>query len=518
MKVKTALISVSDKTGIVEFASGLSKLGVRIISTGGTAKALKENNIPLMSIEEYTGTPEMLDGRVKTLHWKVHAGLLALRDEKKHMQELEKHHIPLVDLVVVNLYPFKRTIEKRDVRIKDAVEQIDVGGPTLIRAAAKNYTHVAVIVDPGKYAQVLEELRRNKGALKESTLSSLAVEAFKHTAEYDSIVYEYLNEKLAGRSEKFPTVFSRRFIKRMDLRYGENAHQAAAFYSDPYITEPCVTNARQIAGEKQLSFNNILDLNNALELVKEFKEPTAAIIKHTNPCGVASAEDVSKAYERSLGADPLSAFGSVVGLNREVDGSLAEKITSTFVEAIIAPSYAPEAVEALKKKPKVRVLEVGDLGAVSRNGFDYKKVVGGLLLQDRDLREVTEKDLKVVSRRKPTEDEIKAMLFAWKVCRHTKSNSIIFVKEDRTTGIGAGQMSRVDAVKIAVMKSKGESAGSVMASDAFFPFRDGIDEAAKGGITAVIHPGGSIRDEEVIKAADEHDMAMVFTCIRCFLH
>ncbi|MCX6695231.1 MAG: bifunctional phosphoribosylaminoimidazolecarboxamide formyltransferase/IMP cyclohydrolase [Candidatus Altiarchaeota archaeon] len=517
LKVETALVSVSDKSGIVDFAKGLSKLGVKLVSTGGTAKLLKENRIPYTSIEEYTGTPEMLDGRVKTLHWKVHAGLLALRMDANHMKELSKHNIPLIDMVVVNLYPFKKTIEKKGVRLEEAVEQIDVGGPTMIRAAAKNYSHVAVIVDPGKYLRILKELEENNCSLREQTLSGLAVEAFRHTAEYDSIIYDYLAGKIL-KQEKFPAVFNRPFLKRMDLRYGENSHQEAAFYAEPQVNEPCITSARQVAGEKQLSFNNILDLNSALELVKEFKEPTAVIIKHTNPCGVASSDSIQKAYEMSLGVDPLSAFGSIVALNRVVDGVLAEKMTSTFVEAVIAPSYTLQAIDAFKKKPKVRVLETGDLSSASRGGLDLKKVIGGLLLQDRDLREVTEEDLKVVSRRKPTEDEVKQMLFAWRVCRHTKSNSIILAKDGRTTGIGAGQMSRVDSVKIAVMKSNGESKGSVMASDAFFPFRDGIDEAAKGGITAVIHPGGSIRDEEVIKAADEHSMAMVFTGVRCFVH
>ncbi|MFH1403845.1 MAG: bifunctional phosphoribosylaminoimidazolecarboxamide formyltransferase/IMP cyclohydrolase [Candidatus Altiarchaeota archaeon] len=516
MKAKTALISVSDKRGLAEFASGLSSLGVTIISTGGTAKLLKEKGIPFTHISDYTGTPEMLDGRVKTIHFKIHGGLLARRDKKEHMSQIEEYGMDLIDLVVVNLYPFKQTISKKDVSLEDAIENIDVGGPTLIRAAAKNYQHVGAVIDPSDYEPVLTELRENDLSLSEGTLARLAVKAFQHTAEYDSLIYDYLSRTVVEHV-KFPDTVNLSLTKLYDLRYGENSHQAAAFYADPSYVGSCVGGAKLLAGDKKLSFNNILDLDAALRLVVEFDKPAAVIVKHLNPSGVGVADSLGEAYSLAHKADPLSAFGCIVALNRPVDEKLAEEITSTFVESVIAPGYEASSLDILKKKEKMRVLDIGS-PEKPKQSFDYRRVVGGMLVQDMDLRELTRDDLKTVSNRKPSEEEVEAMLFAWKVCRHTKSNSIIFAKKGYTTGIGAGQMSRVDAVKIAAMKAGEHANGSVMASDAFFPFRDGIDEAAKAGVSAVIHPGGSIRDAEVIQAADEHGMAMVYTGVRCFLH
>jgi phosphoribosylaminoimidazolecarboxamide formyltransferase/IMP cyclohydrolase len=515
MKVKTALISVSDKTGVVEFGRALHKLRIQLISTGGTAKALLEGGVPVTMVSDITGYSEMLDDRVKTLHPIIHAGILALRDKAEHMKRLEELHIKPIDLVVVNLYPFQDTVSKENVRLEDALENIDVGGPALIRAAGKNYAHVGVVVNPRRYNAVAEELEKNSCMLSSSTLANLAVEAFQYTAQYDSTVYSYLSQRI-GEAEEFPAFLSLSYRKLQHLRYGENPYQRAAFYSEHYLDQPCVANAKQLHG-KELSFNNILDLNDALELVKDFEQPTAAIVKHTNPCGVACASDVLLAYKKANESDPLSAFGSIVAVNRKLPAELAEFMKQFFIEAVIAPGYEPKAVEILKEKKNIRIIETGPLSKKD-TGFDLKKVVGGLLIQTRYTPVLSEKDLKVVTKREPTRKEVLAMLFAFKVCCHTKSNSIILSREDVTTGIGAGQMSRVDAVKIAVMKSNGKSKGSALASDAFFPFRDGIDEAAKGGVSAVIQPGGSIRDQEVIDAANEHGMAMVFSGVRCFKH
>ena len=473
-----------------------------------------ENNIPVQKVSDLTGYPEMLDDRVKTLHPVIHGGILALRDKVEHMNRLDELGIKPIDLVVVNLYPFQKTISQKNVTLDEAIENIDIGGPTLIRAAAKNHRHVGVVVNSSKYGEIIQELTKNFGALSNETLSKLAVEAFQHTAEYDSIIHNYLGGKASPNG--FPLNLNLNYSKIQDLRYGENPYQKAAFYRELSIDQPCISNSTQLHG-KELSFNNILDLNDALELVKDFKKPTAAIIKHTNPCGVASAEDVFKAYKKALGTDSLSAFGSVVALNRKMPLKLAKYIKKFFVEAVIAPGYGPKSVETLKEKKNLRIIETKNLSKKD-TGLDIKKVVGGCLVQTRHTPKLTERDLKVISKRKPSKKEINAMLFAFKVCFHTKSNSIIFAKEDITTGIGAGQMSRVDAVKFAAMKSNGNSTASVMASDAFFPFRDGIDEAARAGITAVIQPGGSIRDQEVIGAVDEHKMAMVFTGTRCFKH
>jgi len=512
LKVEKALISVYDKSGIAEFARGLASLGVEIYSSGGTAKELKSAGVPHILVEDYTGFPEMLDGRVKTIHPKIHGGILARRDNPKHLAKLEEHGILKIDLVAVNLYPFKQTIARKESTLEEAVEQIDVGGPTLIRSAAKNFTHVGVIVDPKDYGKTLGELRKNKSGLSPETLRSLSVKAFAHTADYDIAIHNYLS------SEKFPQKLLLSYDKVSDLRYGENWHQLAAFYRNPDVAEICVSSAKVVRDGRGLSFNNLLDLDSALELVKEFEKPAAVIVKHLNPSGVGVAENIFEAYGLAHKADPLSAFGCIVALNRPLDEKTAEAITSTFVEAVIAPKFSEKVLQVLAKKEKMRLFETGELKPTSKMSRDFRKIVGGMLVQTRDLKTISEKDLEYVSDRKPTKDEVESMLFAWNVCRHTKSNSIIFAKKNHTVGIGAGQMSRVDAVKIAAMKSGDLAKGAAMASDAFFPFRDGIDEAAKAGITAVIHPGGSIRDKEVLDAVNEHGMAMAYTKTRCFLH
>jgi phosphoribosylaminoimidazolecarboxamide formyltransferase/IMP cyclohydrolase len=514
MKVGRALLSVSDKTGIVEFASALHKLGIELISTGGTAKRLSENKIPVVEVSSLTGFPEMLDGRVKTLHPKVHGGILADRGNKKHMKAVSDAGIKTIDLVCVNLYPFQKTVES-GAKLPEIIENIDVGGPALIRAAAKNFEHVAVIVNPNRYNSLLGELSENKLSLSEKTLSSLAVEAFSHTAAYDALIQQELGKRLTPE-DVFPEKLTLTFNREKELRYGENPHQKAAFYGEPIVKESCVVGARQLHG-KQLSFNNILDIDNAFEIVKEFDKPTAVVVKHNNPSGVASAEKISKAFELAHAADPLSAFGCVVALNRKLDYATAELISKLFIEAVIAPGFDTKALALLKEKKNIRLLEVDRVGKPGE-GLDFKRVAGGLLAQTADVREVIESDLKVVSKRKPTKKEIEDMLYAWKVNRHVKSNSIVFAKDGVAVGIGAGQQSRVLAVSIAAKKAGDRAKGAALASDAFFPFRDGVDEAAKAGITSVIHPGGSVRDQEVIDAANEHGMVMVFTGIRSFRH
>jgi len=516
LEVRRAIVSVSDKTGVVDFCRKLSKLGVEIISTGGTAKLLNKEGINVTHISDMTGFPEMLDGRVKTLHPKVHGGVLADRSKKDHLRQIKEAQIKPIDLVVVNIYPFKKTVEKENTTLKDAIENIDIGGPTLVRAAAKNHKHVGIVVSPGRYPEILTELLKH-GGLSDKTRNLLALEAFRHTADYDTAISEYFAGVYAP-DDRFPERLHLPFSKAYDLRYGENAHQEGAFYTEEKQAEPSISSAKQLLGEKKLSFNNILDLNDALELAREFDEPAAVIIKHTNPSGMAAGKTIHDAYVRAREVDPMSAFGCVVGLNRKADKETAEEIVSTFVEAVIAPGYTMEALEVLKTKKNLRAMDVGSLKVKPQPSLDYKRVVGGLLVHDRDIRKVTEKDLKAVTKRKPTKEEKKNMLFAWKICRHVKSNSIVFAKDGQTVGVGAGQMSRVDSVKIAAMKAKEQAKGAAMASDAFFPFRDALDEAAKAGITAVIHPGGSIRDQEVVDAADEHNLAMVFTGIRCFRH
>jgi len=518
-KIKRALISVSDKEGIGQFAMGLNGLGVEILSTGGTASLLKEKGIPIISVSDYTGFPEMLDGRVKTLHPKIHGGLLGQRSKKEHLDKMKEYGIKPIDMVIVNLYPFEETIAKEGCTLSEAIENIDIGGPTMLRSAAKNYIDVTVIVDPGDYERVLKEMKENDGFISLDTNFQLAKKVFQLTARYDGAISNYLGS-LDNKEKRhgFPETLTLQFKRSQGLRYGENPHQEAAFYIERSINEPCVSNAAQLQG-KELSFNNIIDLDAALETVKEFQEIAAVIIKHTNPCGVAISEkSLVEAYCKARDCDPISAFGGIVGFNRKVDVKTAAEIVSTFVEAIIAPGYDKDALEILKEKKDLRVLLVPSLEGYLQEGYDLKKVVGGLLVQDRDLGMVDFKSLKVVTKRSPTEDELKAMSFAWKVCKHVKSNAIVYSTSDQVVGVGAGQMSRVDSSRIAVMKANLPTDGTVLASDAMFPFRDGVDAAAKAGVTAIIQPGGSIRDEEIIQAANEYNIAMVFTVMRHFRH
>ena len=510
-KVKTALISVSDKEGIVEFAKSLKRQGIEILSTGGTASLLKKNKVPVTLISDYTGQEEILDGRVKTLHPKISGGILAIRKNKKHMEELKKQDIKLIDLVVVNLYPFEKTISDEKVKLDDAIENIDIGGPSLIRAAAKNSGDVLVVVDKNDYKEVADEIRHR---ISDETRKKLMLKAFEHTARYDSIINSFFQKNFYP--EEFPSKLNLTYEKVQDLRYGENPYQKSAFYREPFIKEACVSNTTQLHG-KDLSYNNILDINDAFELIKDFKEPAAAVIKHTNPCGVATAKTIEEAYKKAHETDPLSAFGSIVALNRNCNSETVKIMEGLFIEVVVCPKFEKSALNSLKQKKNIRLLETGNAEKTDL-GYDMKKMVGGMLVQTRNFPELKKEDLKVVSNKIPSEEEINSMLFAFKVNKHVKSNSIVYAKDNVTVGIGAGQMSRVDAVKIATIKSKGKSNGAVMSSDAFFPFRDGIDEAAKAGITAIIQPGGSIRDQEAIDAVNEHQMAMVFTNIRLFKH
>jgi len=518
-KIRRAVISVSNKSGVVSFAKELANMGVEILSTGGTAKALREQGVSVLDISEYTGFPEMLDGRVKTLHPKVHGGLLGQRSKPEHVKKMEEHGIRPIDLVAVNLYPFEATIAKEECSLEDAIENIDIGGPTMIRAAAKNYPDVTVIVDPEDYTVVLSELKQ-KGEVSVETNFRLAKKVYQHTARYDAAISNYLGQIEGGKkTDKFPETFTFQVKKAQELRYGENPHQKAAFYREILSSEPSVSNAVQLQG-KELSYNNILDTDSAFETVKEFKEPAVVIIKHNNPCGVAiSNTALADAYRKAKECDPVSAFGGVVGFNRVVDEETAKEMAQIFLEVIIAPGYDKKALEILKAKKDLRLLQAPPLSAAYlAEGLDIRKVVGGLLLQTRDLGRVPMDQWKVVTKRKPTDEEKKGMAFGWLVAKHVKSNAIILVREDRTIGIGAGQMSRVDSTRIAVMKAQSPTKGTVLASDAMFPFRDGVDTAAEAGAVAVIQPGGSIRDDEVIAAADEHNIAMVFTGMRHFRH
>lgn len=513
---KTALISVSDKAGLVEFAKELQNLGIKIISTGGTAKALEQAGINVTQIDKITGFPEILDGRVKTLHPKIHAGILAIRSNKEHMQKLKELSIEPIDIVAINLYPFKAAISKENAKLEDAIENIDIGGPAMIRAAAKNYQDVCVIVSPQQYRTVIEELKKNNLEISIETKKKLAAFAFKEIAEYDVLIDNYLN--LAFNAEiVFPEKVNLSFEKLQDCRYGENPHQKAAFYKEPFVEEPCISNAIQLQG-KELSFNNIYDANSAIELVKEFEEPTIAIIKHNNPCGVASAKNLAEAFQKAFDCDSTSAFGGVIASNKKIDLETAKKITAFFNEIVIAPDFDKNALEELAKKQNLRVLKLPQFKNEKQCTLDCKKVIGGILVQERDLYQLKESDLKVVSEKKPTKEQIEDMLFAWKISKNAKSNAIIFAKNKATVGIGAGQMSRIDSTKIAEMKSNGKQKGAVMASDAFFPFRDNVDVAAEAGIAAIISTGGSVRDEEVIQSANEHGIAMIFTGIRHFKH
>jgi phosphoribosylaminoimidazolecarboxamide formyltransferase/IMP cyclohydrolase len=516
-KITRALISVSDKNGIIEFSRQLSGYGVALLSTGGTAKLLRDAGLTVTDVSEFTGFPEMLDGRVKTLHPKVHGGLLGMRSNPEHVAKMKEHGIENIDMVVVNLYPFEATTAKEGCHLEDAIENIDIGGPTMLRSAAKNYSDVTVLVDNADYEQVLEEMKVSGGEVSAATNFALAVKVFQHTAAYDGAISNYLGSRLSGEVQEYPPTFTLQVKKAQDLRYGENPHQSAAFYVEKQISEPCVSNAVQLQG-KELSFNNIIDLDAAIETVKEFEQSAAVIIKHTNPCGAALADSPLTAYLKARECDPVSAFGGIVGFNRTVDAETAKELTSTFLEAVIAPGYSEEALAIFTAKKNVRVMQVPLLDRYVAGGFDLKRVTGGMLLQGRDLGMVNARDCRVVTDRMPTASEYEALDFAWRICKHVKSNAIVFSNRDQTVGIGAGQMSRVDSSKIAVQKALLPTQGTVLASDAFFPFRDGVDAAAEAGVTAIIQTGGSVRDEEVIKAANEHGIAMIFTTMRHFRH
>jgi phosphoribosylaminoimidazolecarboxamide formyltransferase/IMP cyclohydrolase len=508
--LKRALISVSDKTGIIEFARELKNFNVEIISTGGTAKVLRDAGIEVRDISDVTGFPEMMDGRVKTLHPRVHGGLLALRDNPEHVAAMQQHEIDPIDMVVVNLYPFAATIAREGVRREEAIEQIDIGGPAMIRSAAKNANDVAVVVDPTQYPALIEELRQHGGSISIPTLRRLATEAFRQTAQYDAMVSAYLAGEIA---DEFPLQLTSTLTKISDLRYGENPHQHAALYKTS--SGGGLANAEVLSG-KEMSFNNYVDADAAWQLVNDFRDTACAIIKHTNPAGVGLGETTAAAYAKALATDPVSAFGGIVAFNRPVDATAAQEVTKIFTEVVIAPDYDAAALELLQTKKNMRVIRMGQTN--QSNELELRQISGGMLVQTKDVHELRREDLKVVTKRAPTEEEIRALLFAWTVCKHTKSNAIVYARADQTVGVGAGQMSRVDSVKIGAMRAQLPVAGSVLASDAFFPFRDGLDEAARHGITAVIQPGGSVRDEEVIAAADEHGLAMVFTGVRHFKH
>ena len=517
IKIKRALISVSDKTGVLDLAKELNKFRVQILSTGGTAKLLRENNLAVKEVSVYTGFPEMLDGRVKTLHPKIHAGLLAVRDNSQHMQALKEQGIGLIDMVVVNLYPFEKTTRKPGVKIEEVIENIDIGGPSMLRSAAKNHSSVAVICNPDRYSQVIEELNKNSGALPESLMRDLAIEVFERTSSYDGAIFNYLRNYFKGQAvhEGFPGDLTLSFEKIQDLRYGENPHQKAAFYREKGKGQGLI-NLKQLQG-KELSFNNILDLNSSLELVKEFSNPAAVIVKHNNPCGVAEDQTLDKAFLAAWRCDPLSAFGGIVALNRTLDTKTAKIIAkSGFLECIIAPHFENGTVGLFKEKKNLRLLELAKAEAIDEP--EFKRVSGGALLQDKDLETLDQKNLKVVTKKKPTKKELESLIFGWKVAKHVKSNAIILTHATRTVGIGAGQMSRVDSVTIAKIKAGVLSRNSCLASDAFFPKADAVIKAAKSGVVAIIQPGGSIADEEIIKACDKHKIAMVTTGIRHFRH
>ncbi|MFP1863711.1 bifunctional phosphoribosylaminoimidazolecarboxamide formyltransferase/IMP cyclohydrolase [Lonsdalea quercina] len=523
--LRRALLSVSDKAGIVEFAQALSERGVELLSTGGTARLLADAGLPVTEVSDYTGFPEMMDGRVKTLHPKVHGGILARRGQDDAV--MAQHDIQPIDMVVVNLYPFAQTVAKEHCTLADAIENIDIGGPTMVRSAAKNHNDVAIVVKSGDYTSIIDELDSHEGSLTDETRFDLAIKAFEHTAAYDSMIANYFGTLVPayhGDTSRpaghFPRTLNLNFIKKQDMRYGENGHQQAAFYIEEEVKEASVATATQWQG-KALSYNNIADTDAALECVKEFAEPACVILKHANPCGVAIGDSILDAYERAYKTDPTSAFGGIIAFNRELDEATAQAIVSRqFVEVIIAPSVSDAALRVTAAKQNVRVLTCGQWQQHIPS-LDFKRVNGGLLVQDRDLGMVDASQLRVVTERQPTEAELRDALFCWKVAKFVKSNAIVYARDNMTIGIGAGQMSRVYSAKIAGIKAEDEGLGvegSVMASDAFFPFRDGIDAAAAVGITCVIQPGGSIRDDEVIAAANEHGIAMLFTDMRHFRH
>jgi phosphoribosylaminoimidazolecarboxamide formyltransferase/IMP cyclohydrolase len=514
VRIRRALLSVSDKRGIVDFARGLAELGVEVVSTGGTATELESAGLTVRAVEDLTGFPEIMDGRVKTLHPKLYAGLLAVRDDPDHMQAAADHEVEFVDLVCVNLYPFERTAARRGAGDAEIIENIDIGGPTMIRAAAKNHAFAAVVVKPESYDAVLEELSMSGGMLSMSTRESLAGEAFSYTARYDTAISRWFAE----REEDFPPLFVRAFEKVVDLPYGENPHQRAAYYQQVGNRMHVLSMVQQHHG-KQLSFNNLLDLDSARALVRDFEVPACAIVKHNNPCGVALGRDAAGAYAGAFATDPLSAFGGVIALNRPVDAVLAKVIAEQFVEVLIAPGFDEEALAVLGEKPNVRLLEDQERRVPLPSEFDIRQVAGGMLVQDPDTGHDDRDEMEVVTQRRPSEQEWSDLLFAWRVCRHVRSNAIVLVRELTTVGIGAGQMSRVDSVRLAVEKARAEGLpGSSLASDAFFPFADGPALAIEAGVTAIVQPGGSKRDDEVVAAADEAGVAMVFSRRRHFRH
>jgi len=512
-----AIISVSDKAGVTDFAKGLSKLGYEVFSTGGTKKALAQAGVPVKSVSEITGFPEILDGRVKTLHPAVHGGILAKRNLAAHMEELAKNKIETIDLVAVNLYPFVQTVSKEGVTLDEALENIDIGGPTMIRAAAKNFPSVIVVVDPADYQPILERLKG--GGVDLAERKRLAQKAFQHVAIYDTAISQYLRQDTEG----FPEEMTIALKKRYGLRYGENPHQQAAFYAEPVVgarQDTGITWAKQLWG-KELSFNNILDADAAWGVVTDFSAPAVAIIKHTNPCGLASHQDIAEAYRRALSGDPVAAFGGIVAVNRAIDLATAEEISNTFYEIVIAPEYKAEALKLLKRRQNLRILVAElppDYGKVSAGYLDLRRVKGGLLVQNSDSLPEDSVSLKTVTRRKPTKAEIEDLLFAWRAVKHVKSNAIVLVKDKTLLGMGAGQPSRIVSAQIAMEKAGEKTRGSVLASDAMFPFPDVVEAAAAGGVTAIIQPGGSLKDEDSIKAADKHNIAMVFTGVRHFRH
>jgi phosphoribosylaminoimidazolecarboxamide formyltransferase/IMP cyclohydrolase len=528
--IQRALLSVSDKAGIVEFAQVLTDSGIEILSTGGTASLLRQSGIQVKDVSEHTGYPEIMDGRVKTLHPKIHGGILGRRDIDGRV--MEKHEITPIDLVVVNLYPFVAAVEKEGCTLEDAIENIDIGGPTMVRAAAKNFKDVLVVVDPTDYSAIIEQLRDNDNSISYHQRFNFAVKAFEHTALYEGVIADYLGKQLSNiehhcdddcklEHSLFPRTLNIQMKKKQDLRYGENSHQSAAFYVENDIQEASVASAVQLQG-KELSFNNIADTDSALECVKEFDEPACVIVKHANPCGVAISSNIADAYDLAYQTDPTSAFGGIIAFNRELDSETAKRIIAQqFVEVIIAPKVSDGAKSIIAQKQNIRLLECGDWHGQLTDGHDFKRVNGGMLVQERDFGMIEVSDLKVVTKRTPNETEFNDLLFTWKVAKYVKSNAIVYSKGGQTIGVGAGQMSRVYSAKLASIKATDENLevkDCVMASDAFFPFRDGIDAAAAAGISAVIQPGGSMRDDEVIAAADEHDIAMVFTGMRHFKH
>ncbi|WP_342554187.1 bifunctional phosphoribosylaminoimidazolecarboxamide formyltransferase/IMP cyclohydrolase [Paenibacillus sp. FSL R7-0652] len=515
MSIKRALVSVSDKTGIVDFCRELSQMGVEIISTGGTSSLLSKEGVPVIGISDVTGFPEIMDGRVKTLHPAVHSGLLAVRDNEEHTRQMQELGLGYIDLVVVNLYPFQETIAKPDVAYEDAIENIDIGGPTMLRSAAKNHAFVSVVVDAADYSQVLEEVRSGGDTTLE-TRKRLAAKVFRHTAAYDALISDYLSNV---NGDPLPERLTVTYEKLQDLRYGENPHQQAAFYRKPLAAQGTLTTAEQLHG-KELSYNNINDANAALQIVKEFEEPAVVAVKHMNPCGVGIGESIYEAYSKAYAADPTSIFGGIVAANRIIDSDTANKLSEIFLEIVLAPDFTQEALDILTKKKNIRLLKTGELSAARNreSQFVVTSIDGGMIVQQSDVHSIEASELNVVTDRAPSEEEMKQLLFGWKVVKHVKSNAIVLAANDMTVGVGAGQMNRVGAAKIAIEQAGEQAKGAVLASDAFFPMGDTLELAAKAGITAVIQPGGSIKDEESIKVANEYGIAMVFTGVRHFKH